>query len=257
MKIRWHKLLITLFISFVCLAAFTKEKKYNVGLLIVATGKYIQFVEPLIKSADTHFCKNQKVTYFVFTDGNLPHRNDIVIIEQKRLGWPYDTMMRLSIYDQHKDILQKMDYLFATDADMLFVGEVGDEILSDRVATQHPGYVGKRGTYETRKESTAYVASREGKYYFAGGFNGGTAKEFLKLAEVTTKNIKIDLEKNIIAVWHDESHINRYFIDNSPTCILNPSYCYPGNDTMYKRMWKETYPRKLVALDKNHKEIRE
>lgn len=225
------------------------EKQYKIGLLVVATGRYIQFVEPLVKSADKHFCTNHQVTYFVFTDGQVPLGKNIVRIEQKRLGWPYDTMMRISMYDKHRDQLGKMDYLFATDADMLFVDTVGDEILSDRVATQHPGFVGRRGTYETNTISTACVGPREGQQYFAGGFNGGSSKEFLQMAHTITENINKDLEKNFIAVWHDESHINRYFIDNPPTKILSPSYCYPES-------WNIPYHRRLLALDKNHSEIR-
>jgi len=225
------------------------EKQYKVGLLIVATGRYIQFVEPLIQSADKYFCTNHHVTYFVFTDGEVPNHENIVRIEQKRLGWPYDTMMRLSMYDMHRDILSEMDYLFATDADMLFVDTVGDEILSDRVATQHPGFVGRRGTYETNSISTACVRHQEGQHYFAGGFNGGSSKEFLKMARTITENINKDLEKHFIAVWHDESHINRYFIDNPPTVILSPSYCYPES-------WHIPYQKRLLALDKNHGAMR-
>lgn len=228
----------------------------TVGLLIVATGKYIDFVPSLIASARKHFCTNHDVTYFVFTDGQI-EGEDIVRIQQERLGWPYDTLMRLSMYDYHADLFHDMDYLFATDADMRFESEVGDEILSDRVATQHPGYVGRRGTYESRRQSTAYVDQSEGSHYFAGGFNGGSREEFLKMAHTITENIQKDLEKNIIAVWHDESHINRYFISNPPTCILSPAYCYPENDAHYRRgIWRETYLRKLVALDKSHAQLR-
>ena len=36
------------------------------------------------------------------------------------------------------------EYLFLIDADMLFEGDVGEEILGELVATLHPGYVGKR-----------------------------------------------------------------------------------------------------------------
>lgn len=249
MNFRAYKIVFLSLISTVSIFSQQAEKQYKIGLLIVATGRYIQFVEPLVKSADKHFCTNHQVTYFVFTDGQVPDHKNIVKIEQKRLGWPYDTMMRISMYDKQRDTLEKMDYLFATDADMLFVDTVGDEIFSDRVATQHPGFVGKRGTYETNSVSTAYVGPREGQQYFAGGFNGGSSKEFLKMAHTITGNINKDLEKNFIAIWHDESHINRYFIDNPPTKILSPSYCYPES-------WNLGYHKRLLALDKNHNEIR-
>jgi len=221
----------------------------NVGLLIMATGKYIQFVMPLIESAERYFCVNHNVTYYVFTDGDLPPADNIVCIYQKRIGWPYDSMMRGHVYAAHGKILKKQDYLFACDADMLFVDYVGDEILGKRVATQHPGFVGKRGSYETNSLSTACVYDNEGEYYFAGGFYGGTADEFLKIVRMNAKNINKDVTNNIIAVWHDESHWNRYCIDHKPTIILSPSYCYPES-------WDIPYKKRLLALDKNHSELR-
>ncbi len=222
----------------------------NVGLLIMATGKYIRFVPPLIESAQKYFCTEHDVTFFVFTDGQLPpeaQAENIVTIFQPRLGWPYDTMMRYHAYSAQYDLLISQDYLFACDADMRFVDNVGNEILSERVATLHPGFVGQRGSYEKNKASKAGVAASEGIHYYAGGFYGGTAKEVLHIAQTNAKNIDIDLSKGIIAVWHDESHWNRYCIDNKPTLILSPSYCYPER-------WNLPYPKKLLALDKNHAE---
>ena len=52
----------------------------KVGLLIIATNKYIQFLQPLIESADNHFLKNQEVTYFVFTNKDIVLLFDIVFI---------------------------------------------------------------------------------------------------------------------------------------------------------------------------------
>ena len=43
----------------------------KVGLLIIATNKYTQFLTPLVKSADEHFLPNQEVTYFIFTNKEI------------------------------------------------------------------------------------------------------------------------------------------------------------------------------------------
>jgi histo-blood group ABO system transferase len=225
-------------------------KADNIGLLVMATGKYIQFIKPLVVSAGKHFCKGHRVTYFVFTDSKMPPTENIVWISQVKLGWPYDTMMRFHAYAAQHELLETQDYLFCCDADMLFVDEVGSEILGERVATQHPGFVSMRGSYETNPLSKACIKDDEGEYYFAGGFYGGTAKEVIFLARTNADAIDDDLKHGIIAVWHDESHLNRYFIDHKPTKILSPSYCYPEN-------WDLPYQKKLLALDKNHHEMRE
>jgi len=246
---------LSLVISVFSFSQSTESNYYKVGLCIMATGKYTQFVKPLIDSAEKYFCKNHSITYFVFTDGCLKESDATVVrIYQQRLGWPHDTLKRFEVYSKNHEQLAQMDYLFAIDADMLFVDNFGDEILKERVATQHPGFVGKRGSYDTNPLSTACVGSNEGEYYFAGGFYGGSAQEFLKMAYKISENIKTDLAKNYIAVWHDESHLNRYFIDNKPIIALDCSYCYPeeGESCGYLSV-----KPKLIALLKDHNEMRE
>jgi|SRR5581483_652070 len=250
---------------------------YHIGLCIMATGKYISFVQSLLDSAEKYFCQHHKKTYFIFTDAaqsvndevrvalddllSVPYKDNIVIIEQKRLGWPYDTLMRFVVYHEHKELFASTDYMFATDADMLFVGEEGDEILGERVATQHPGFEknkplwGDEAPYDRNPLSTAYIPHGAGEYYFAGGFYGGTTNEFITMSSIITKNIFADLDQHkYVAVWHDESHLNRYFIDHKPTIMLDRSYCYPENGQ--RKGYPDCTP-KLLALDKNHDEIRE
>jgi histo-blood group ABO system transferase len=228
------------------------QHKNQVGLLVVATGKYVQFVQPLIDSAERFFLPDCKKTYFIFTDHieRVSKADNVVPVFQKRLGWPYDTMMRCHMYVQHQELYNDLDYMFACDADMRFVDTVGDEILSDIVATQHPGFVGRRGSYETNQNSLAYVAPDEGGCYFAGGFYGGLRQEFIILNQTLYERIKIDLDKGIMPVWHDESHLNRYFIEVKPTKILSPSYCYPEG-------WNLNFHPRLIALNKNHAQMRE
>ena len=68
------------------------------------------------------------------------------------------------------------------------------------------------------------------------------------MSKTIKERVDKDLEKDVIAIWHDESQMNRYFIDNIPK-LLNPSYCYPES-------WNIPFEKKLLALDKNHSEIR-
>lgn len=223
----------------------------KIGLLIIATNKYTSFLENLIKSADKYFLKNEDVKYFIFTNKKefiiTEREYEIIYVEHKE--WPWMTLGRYKIFHENNDKLKNMDYLYYCDADMKFVGDVGNEILSDIVATQHPGYYGTRGTPETDPKSLACVYPYESMEYFAGGFNGGSSIEYLKMSEHISKNIDIDYSNGIIAVWHDESHLNRYLIDNKPTKILNPSYCYGESMNI-------PFEKKLIALDKNHIEIR-
>lgn len=225
----------------------------SVGLLIIATNKYAhKFLSNLIESADRWFNPTHNVEYFVFTDQldiKINSYRNVNIIPTEHKEWPWMTLGRYNIFNKNKNTLKNVNYLFYCDADMLFCNNVGHEILAERVATIHPGFNGSRGTPETNPKSLAFVHPNEKMQYFAGGFNGGSSDEYLKMCEVLDNNIQEDFKSDIIAIWHDESHMNRYFIDNQPTKILDSSYCYP-----------ESYPlaksKKLLALDKNHKEIR-
>lgn len=238
--------------SFLFHVSCAHEKKPKIGLLVMATDKYTVFLPPLFRSADRYFLPGYDRTYFVFTDGQVPVSDHIVRIEQKRLGWPYDTMMRFKVYALAAPYFADMDYVFAIDADMLFVDRVGAEILGERVATRHPGYClpqQPEDDYERAPTSKACVKRGEGEYYFAGGFYGGTKDEFLKMARACTITIMDDLARGVIAKWHDESHLNRYFIDNPPSIVLSPSYCYP-------KEWNLPFVRKLLALPKKYSEFK-
>jgi histo-blood group ABO system transferase len=220
------------------------KKSYSVALLVMATGKYVEFVPRLLKSADQYFLPGHQVGYFVFTDGkvagNFPN---LKTIHQEQLGWPYDTMMRFQTYLNNKDAFAAYDYVYACDADMIFADTVGDEILADLVGTLQPNYLFDPKPYETNALSTACINRGEGKHYFAGAFYGGKRETVLKLLETTSTNISIDLARGLIATVHDESHLNRYFINNQPSLVLNPSYCHFES-------WDSPYPKKLVAFDK-------
>jgi hypothetical protein len=49
-------------------------------------------------------------------------------------------------------------------------------------------------------------------------------------------NVDIDSENNIVALWHDESHLNKYILDRNDLTILSPAYCYPENIFDYRKL---------------------
>ena len=228
----------------------------KVGLLIIATNKYVSFLQNLIDSADKFFLDGVDVTYYVFTNQEISLSTDrkVVKIHTEHKDWPWMTLGRYQIFNDNKSELSNMDYLYYCDVDMKFVGQVGEEIIGERVGTIHPGYHANSKksniALERREQSLAYLPFSTIEHYYAGGFNGGSSSEFLKMSEILSHNIRQDLElHNIIAEWHDESHMNRYFHENRPTTILSPSYCYPER-------WSLPFEKKLLALDKNHNLMR-
>ena len=221
------------------------------GFLVVATNKYIQFVGPLVESMYEYLDAGFELKVFIFTDSHTVP-DGTICVEQEHRPWPLPTLLRYQMFSRHESLFSACDYLFYCDADMRFVGPVDDAILGKRVAVLHPGYYNKPRqafTYEKRPQSRAYVRPNEGDHYYCGGFQGGETEVYLKMASTISRWVDDDLDQKIIAVWHDESHYNRYLIDNQPTHILSPSYCYPES-------WILPFEKKLLALDKNHSEIR-
>ena len=150
------------------------------------------------------------------------------------------------------------DYCFYFDADMRIDGIVTpDEVCGDLVATRH-GYqsfasVGQQ-SFDRNPKSVAYVAPNESTVtYYAGGFNGGRTENFMAMSEKIANNVNTDLENGVVALWHDESHMNRYLLTNPPTLDLDPTYCYAeefiGTDYPFS-------PGKIIALKKNHAALR-
>jgi hypothetical protein len=171
-------------------------------------------------------------------------------------GWPAATLYRYHVLAQHLPQLRH-DYVFMVDADMLVEAPVGPEILAPLVATRHPGYVETvrdELPYERSASSAAQVREGEGVAYYAGGFVGGAREHVLDLAQRIAANVDLDERRGVVARWHDESHLNRCLIDTPPFLELSPAYCHPDDDAAYRAVWRERYPRRLVAVDKRPEE---
>jgi hypothetical protein len=143
-----------------------------------------------------------------------------------------------------------IDYIYFCNANLLINEPVDETILpnneNEMVGVNHPGQYmlsNTEFTYERNPDSLAYIPLGEGKYYYQGCFFGGTKNAFLEMSKQLQKNIDEDLSKDIIAVWHDESHLNRYFLDNPPK-LLDPSYSNP--EAFYV-----PFPKRIIQIDKS------
>jgi hypothetical protein len=222
------------------------------ALLVIATGGYHKFVQPLLASARTYFVPHTPIVFSDSDDIGCGLRPYMMIDHEP---WPGPTIHRYRTFLKARGILQCFDHLQYIDADMLFVDKVGEEIFSDGItATTHPGYAGTCGTPERRRESCAFISPLCSSKYFCGGFNGGETETFLRMSEELSSNIDFDAQHNITAVWHDESHLNRYLYDHPPAKVLDPSYCYPENaGPYYTNKWKAAglnVTPKILALTK-------
>jgi hypothetical protein len=213
----------------------------KVGVITIATGKYIRYVPDLVKSCESFFLPAHDKTYFIFTDGEISMQisqgekiPNIVRIHQEKLGWPFDSMLRFHMFLDIKNELSKMDYVFFMNANNKIVDFVDDSIfpINSRcgiVAALHPGFFNRnKGNYpyERRPESSFCVKAGEENNYYQGCFNGGRSESFLIMSDVLKQKTDEDLANNIISVWHDESALNWYLIDKDPL-VLGPNYTYP------------------------------
>lgn len=233
----------------------------KICILTIATNKYIQFVERLYNNIEENFLNGHDIECLLFTEHEVETSDNIKVSNIEHETWPMPTLKRYNYFLKEKEFISKFDYCYYLDVDMAIVEKVGDEILGDLVATRHPSqsfYEPENATYDRNINSLAYVSPGEGETYYAGGFNGGKTKNFLEMSEVISERVNRDLEKGVIALWHDESHLNRYLIDNPPSLELDPSYCYPEAALASPNSWivSQYYKPKILALDKNHNEIR-
>lgn len=201
----------------------------KVGLCVIATANYRMYARPLLRSVRANFLPEHEVMVFLFTDGKMDEAPGLRVIPVEHQPWPGMAIRRYPIFTEHAEVFDEMEYLYYLDVDMRVIGKVGGEIFGELVGTRHPGFHDKARrefTYEHRSESAAYVWPGEGVAYFCGAFQGGSRTGYLEAARVMSERIEADAAKGITAVWHDESHWNRYLIDREPEVVLSPSYCW-------------------------------
>ena len=210
----------------------------KIAIVYVCTGKYSIFWRDFYLSCEKNFITEAEKDYFVFTDSQEidfeKNNTKIHRIPQQSLGWPKNTLMRYEMFLTKEDVLKSFDYIFFFNANLIFLEKIkaqdflpfGDENFTACLHSYYYKHEPKDFTYERNPKSMAYIPKTDGKYYFQGAINGGKSEAFLKAIREMNDNIKKDLANNIISVWWDESHWNKYLLNRHDIKILQPSYLF-------------------------------
>lgn len=191
--------------------------------MYICTGKYERFWDEFYRTSEAYFYPEIEKHYFVFTESqrvmSQAHAN-VTYLYQKKTGWPYDTLLRFHWFAMVQDEIVKYDYCYYCNANSVFVREVTPQIIPLPTAERplilwchtahYHDFSSNDITTEQNPESTAYIGPDVPCRQHGGGFFGGTGAAFLKMTLDLRDNIQADLNKGIIAVWHDQSHIIKY-----------------------------------------------
>lgn len=226
-------------------SAGLRDSPYSIAFLVVALGRYRSLVTDLIESLDAFFCKPSgsdapraapltwKVILFTSDDDSIvPRRlaDRVHVVQIRQRGWPHDSMQRPAVYLEHAELWEDADSVVSLDADLTLTAPVCAAWLVPSFAAHVSWWYAspiQDWTLERREASAARVRDEEAPAYLTGAIWGGSTEWFKGACEQLRARINKDARADVVAVWHDESHLNRLFADSWPTLILPPTFVWP------------------------------
>lgn len=212
----------------------------KVAICFIGTGKYLNFLPKYYENIQEYFLPGVEKTLLVFTDGEGDFPEDIKVYYQEHLEWPYITLKRFETIQKAKEEIEKNDWFVFIDADALVVDTINKEEFFDETKPffgvhhpchflQMPPHNKYPGAFEINPSSLSHVEENDDlSIYYQGCLWGGKVPDVLELIDELSIRVNKDLENNVIAVWHDESHLNKFFIERKESVhTLGPKYAYP------------------------------
>ena len=212
----------------------------KVAIIFIGTNQYLDFLPTYYENIEKYFLPNSEKTIFAFTDGELDDVPDnIKVYHQEHLEWPYITLKRFEIINKARADLDSMDWLVFLDADTRVVDTVTEEeFFSDKpyFGVHHPCHALKMqphteypGAFETNTNSRAGVTEEDDtSMYYQGCLWGGRVPEVLDMIDELDGRVEEDLSNDVIALWHDESQLNKFYSEvKEDVHLLGPEYAYP------------------------------
>ncbi len=225
----------------------------KIAIITLATNKYKTFLHPLWTSVNKYFVPNAHKDFYFFTDEKLEwfewFDDSVKWFPIKHEPWPYITLKRFEFISQCVKELANYDYVLYIDSDMEFVDTLNNFDVRGKkyYAVCHPSVVNDLNFWpvETNPASTAYIPERHRCLYVQGCLWGAIGSSIEYMVNTMKNNIEIDMKNNVMAIWHDESHLNKFIVDHrTESAVLNPSLAYPEH-------WKLPVNKISIHKDKN------
>lgn len=218
----------------------------KLSVIFIGTGSYLNFLPKWYEACEQYLVPSVKKQYYVFTDGEMSDVPDnVTLFHQEHLPWPYITLLRFNTILNAEDVLSNSDWVLFLDADMLIVDEVKEEdLFTDKkyIGVHHPcHFMGMNphnkhpGAFETNLNSKACITEDDNtSVYFQGCLWGGRVPDVIDMMKELDNRTQDDLSREVVAVWHDESQMNKFFAERRDDVhILGPSFAYPEVFSQY------------------------
>jgi lipopolysaccharide biosynthesis glycosyltransferase len=203
----------------------------SIAIVIVGTAKYSTLANDLQKSIFEKFLPSRSKHIYLFSDrDNFDKSKDLTLIKCEHERWPLSSLNRYKLIDSIKKQLLEHEYILYFDSDLLVANRVSEFPFSKLFAVEHPqNLLSYIWDVEKNPKSTAYLGEKpDFATYVQGCLWGGESKYVLEMCEILKERAQEDLNNGIIAIWFDESHLNRYFVENiNLVSVISPSFSYP------------------------------
>lgn len=255
----------------------------SLGILTVATNRYVNYWQEQAASAHRQLSNNFNLTFHVFTDDVGAVLNfgrglglKVRAYPIEAYGWPEATLYRYALITKFASEFSE-DILMHLDADMIVRAqfEANDLItpLKNEIClVSHPGFFRPRGvalikfylqsighlfsdaydvltrggvgSWEVNPSSLAFVPRKGRSHYVCGGVWWGTRKAIIDLVSELASRVKTDESNGVLAVWHDESHLN-WWASKNQHGLSSPAFCFADG---YPQL--SSLPMVIEAVDK-------
>ena len=234
----------------------------KVAITFIGTNRYLDYLPKYYENIEKYFLPNTEKVILAFTDGELNDTPDnLKVYHQEHLEWPFITLKRFEIINKARDVIEECDWLVFIDADALVVDKITEyeffRFDKPLFGVHHPcHFLGMEphnkapGAYEQNTKCEAYVdvSTSLPPVYWQGCLWGGKVPEVCAMIDELEARVNRDLGNDIVAVWHDETQINRYFLERTEEVhTFGPEYAFPE---VFEAQCN--FERKIVHLAKDN-----